>query len=207
MSSPTPTPVEKFACIMRGLTLAVAARSMWGPLSSALLILIQGRFYRIRHQIYRLIERIQAGTYVPRRAARRRAAAAGRARQPGPLTYSFGWLEPLLPETIQFRAALHTLLQDPEMVALIQAAPAAMGRPLRSLCWMLRLQPPPILARPRPAAPPPAPPPDPPPEPAPDTATQALPAQPPPARAKTPRAKTPPTRRPPPRACGPPLPA
>jgi hypothetical protein len=146
---------------------------MWGPLPSALNILIQIRCIGIRQRIYRLIERIQAGTYVPRRAGPRRAPTARRARPPGPLAYRFGWLEPLLPEIIQHRAQLDALLRDAEIAALIQAAPAAMVPPLRSLCWMLKLKPPPILARPRPAALPP---------PRPRSPEAAAPCRPPPLR-------------------------
>ena len=59
----------------------------------------------------------------------------------------------MLPEVVQYRGHLMDLLHDPEMVALIQAAPEAMGRPLRSLCRLLGLRPPPILAIPPRAAP------------------------------------------------------
>jgi len=58
------------------------------------------------------------------------------------------------------------------MAALLAAAPAAMARPIRSLCWMLRVDPPAALdrpAKPRPPRqtpsapePPPSSPPDPP---------------------------------------------
>ena len=181
-----PTPAQTFATFFRGLMLAVAGRSMWGPLSAALNILIQGRCLGIRGQLYRLIAKIQAGTFVPRRAGPRRAPAASRARQPGPLAYRFGWLEPLLPETTPHRAQLSALLQDPEVVALIQAAPAAMVPPLRSLCWMLRLPPPPILARPRPAA---SPSPPPPPSPPPEAAAPKPPAPRPPASSRPARAR------------------
>jgi hypothetical protein len=47
------------------------------------------------------------------------------------------------------RGGLRDLLQEPEMKTLIEAAPEAMLPPLRSLCWALGWQPPPILARPR----------------------------------------------------------
>jgi hypothetical protein len=76
----------------------------------------------------------------------------------------------LLPPTNAYASQLEYLLRDPEMAALVAAAPASLGRPLRSLCRMLGLTPPPILAPPpRPAKPKPAPaapkPPKPPPPP------------------------------------------
>jgi hypothetical protein len=50
---------------------------------------------------------------------------------------------------VGFAGMLDGLLHDPEMVALMQAAPAAMGRPIRSLCRMLGVHPPPAVALPR----------------------------------------------------------
>jgi len=87
-------------------------------------------------------------------------ARPGRARRPSPSTRSpwppellpatFGWLLPfLMPGQIGIRSGLQDILRDPEMIALIEAAPVSLSRPLRSLCWMLGLRPPPILA-PRP---------------------------------------------------------
>ncbi len=73
----------------------------------------------------------------------------------------FGWVLPLIPpywNANGYGAALEGLLADPEMVALIEAAPVTLGRPLRSLCWMFRVKPPPILAPPRRTSPRPAPP-------------------------------------------------
>jgi hypothetical protein len=46
------------------------------------------------------------------------------------------------------RNMIERMLGDPEIKALLEAAPAAMGRPIRSLCWMLGIDPPAILARP-----------------------------------------------------------
>jgi hypothetical protein len=56
-----------------------------------------------------------------------------------------------MPEAVGYRGQLEHLLRDPDMAALIAAAPEPMGRALRPLCRMLGLPPPPILAPPRPA--------------------------------------------------------
>ena len=99
------------------------------------------------------------------------------------------------PISQQARAALCHLFQDPEMIALMQAAPGAMRRPIRSLCWMLGTTPPSILARPRrqtPGAPENLPTP---------TATP----RPPPRRTTPPSLSPHPAPSPPARACGPPL--
>ncbi len=63
---------------------------------------------------------------------------------------NFGWLAALLGDDAPaFRAALRDMLRDPEIMKLIEAAPNTLGRPLRSLCWMLKLTPPEILAPPK----------------------------------------------------------
>ncbi len=81
-------------------------------------------------------------------------AAPSRARKPPPrdkLPRRRGWLMRLLiprHDANHHRNAIERMLGDPEIKALLEAAPAAMGRPIRSLCWMLGIDPPAILARP-----------------------------------------------------------
>ena len=60
----------------------------------------------------------------------------------------------MLPDAVGYRSQLEYLLRDPEMVALLAAAPASMARPIRSICWMLRVDLPEILARPKKPRPP-----------------------------------------------------
>jgi hypothetical protein len=199
---PTPTPAERFATILLWLSRAVAARSAAG-LPGPLIVLIVGRIRDINQRIARLAARIRDGRPTPRRPTPRRSPTLRRARRPNPLPHEFGWLLKLVPEAVGYRSQLEYLLQEAEMAALLAAAPAAMARPLRSLCWMLRVSPPPILA-PIPAAPQPTPP-----QAAPTTAPRASPQRPPPsppppsAARRTAFAPMPP----PARACGPPLPA
>ena len=64
-------------------------------------------------------------------------------RQWGKLPTTRGWLITLVPEAAHYRNHLQSPLQDPEIIALMAAAPTAMVRPLRSLWWMLRITPPP----------------------------------------------------------------
>jgi hypothetical protein len=54
----------------------------------------------------------------------------------------------MFPDGNGYRNWLETLLRDPEMVALMAAAPASAARLIRPLCWMLRVEPPEILALP-----------------------------------------------------------
>ena len=153
ISPPPPTPAERFADILWYLAPAVAAQTGWG-LSLSLIALIITRLREINQRVARLAARIREGRYSPRRSAPRRPPADRRPRQPSTLPHDIGWLLKLLPGTIGYRAQLEYLLQDEEMAALLAAAPGSLGRPLRSLCWMLRVTPPKILARPAKPRPP-----------------------------------------------------
>jgi hypothetical protein len=149
-----PPPAERLATILRCLSLALAARSGWAWLTLPLIAVIVGRLRGIGQRFARVAARIQAGRYAPRRrAAPRRQTAAERPRQANPLPQTFAWLLPLVPDAAGYGAQLQSLFRDPEMAALMQAAPASLGRPLRSLCRMLVVRPPPVIAppeRPRP---------------------------------------------------------
>ena len=181
MSLPPRTQAERFAALIACLTHAVGMHTGWDRVLTLTLIgNITTRLRTIKWAVLRLAERIASGTY-RRRAFAPRPGAAGR-RPTNPLPTRRNWLEPMLPEVVHFRGHLLDLLQDPEMVALITSAPEAMGRPLRSLCRLLGLRPPPVLARPKtpraaPAAKPTASPPEPP--------------QPPPPQPRLPRPQAP----------------
>ena len=200
-TAPPLTPAECLGYIFRGLTRVLDTLSMYGPFPRPLAQLIFTRIIEINRRFRRLAERIAAGTFVQRRYHGRKPAADPKPRQKSPLPTKFGWLLPLVPEAVQFRAQLEHLLQDPATIALLQAAPAPMARILRPLCWMLFLTPPPILARPnkprppakaKPARPKPTPPPQPP------EWVRTMPRS---AQWPGPRQR----RLPPPRSCGPPL--
>jgi len=150
---PTPTAAGRFAGFLLHVIQGVAARSGAG-LSFPLIALIVTRIRIIKQSIARLAALVRDGKYAPRRFAPRRPPAEPKPRQPSKLPSKFGWLLPLVPDAVAWRSQLERLLQDPEVMALLAAAPASLGRPIRSLCWMLRLTPPDILApppRPRPA--------------------------------------------------------
>jgi hypothetical protein len=204
MPTAIPTPAERFASLLRWLTQAVAAMSGGDRLSYLLIGLIADRIRQIKQRVARLAARIAAGRYAPRRSAPRRSAprrssTVRRPRPPNRLPQKLGWLVPLVPEAVVFRAQLEFLLRDPEMAALLAAAPASLRRPVRSLCWMLGIPAPetlaPILA-PIPAGPRSAP------RPAAAAAAQA-----PPSRRPRPSPPHCAASAPTPPACGPPLPA
>jgi hypothetical protein len=148
---PTPspkTPTERFAAILLCLSLAVGKRTGWG-LHAWVIALITNRLRGIKHGFLRLAARIQAGTYVPRQAIPRRQPAERKPRRKNPLPQKFAWLLPLVPEAAAYGSQLHTLLAEPEMAALMAAAPVPMRRLLGPLCHMLGVRPPAPLARPR----------------------------------------------------------
>src|SRR5579859_4017940 len=128
---------------------------MWGRLERPLALLILDRIRGIAQRFARLATRIGAGKYMPRRpAAAPRRRTAPRPCRPNPLPQGFAWLIKLVPEAAVYGSQLQFLFADPEMAALLEAAPASLRRPLRSLCRMLGVTPPPILAPPPPVPPP-----------------------------------------------------
>ncbi len=149
-------PAERFARLVAALCRAVAAghgRGIPGPL----VLLVWSRLRRMAVRFARLAARVRAGA-LPARAAPRRPGRSG--PPPPPLPRKSGWLISLVPQAAASASQLQHLLADPEMAALVAAAPQ-MGRILRPLCRMLGVVPPPGLcserrpapARPRPAAP------------------------------------------------------
>src|SRR5580658_550622 len=143
---------ERFAAILHALVWAVAKQTGWG-LSHQLIGLISLRIIRIKDRFIRLAARIAAGTFKPRQPSatpRRTPETPPKPPPPSPLPTRPGWLLPLEKSAVHHRGAIEILFQDPEMVALMAAAPEAMEKVLRPLCRMLRLDLPPVLVRPKP---------------------------------------------------------
>ncbi len=160
MSTPPPTPAESFATLLRCLSLAVMAMMGGERLPLPLIGQIVDRIRRIKQRFATLAARIRDGRFTARPAATRRPRPGQPPPPKNPLPTTFGWLLKLVPEAVQYRGQLEILFQDAEMAALLAAAPTSMRRPLRSLCRMLGLPPPPILAPPpavRPTTRPPKP--------------------------------------------------
>ncbi len=152
VTHPTHVPhrAERFITIVRCLSAAVVAMMAGDQLPAALIKLVVDRLRGIRQRFFALAARLRAGTYVPRRRPATASKRPGQLPPQNPLPTTFGWVVPLLPMPHGncFRSQLDFLLQDPEMAALLEAAPASLRRPVRSLCRMLGLEPPPILALP-----------------------------------------------------------
>jgi hypothetical protein len=128
-----------------------------GPFAGATwsLMLRQGRRFAA------LVAKWQAGTLPAVRPPRKRPASERVARPilKVVLPRGFMWFRKLFPDTATpFAGTLSHHLHDPDMAALVAAAPQA-GRILRPMCRMVGLKPPPYLQlpkrprRPRPARP------------------------------------------------------
>jgi hypothetical protein len=162
---PNLTLTDRFAQLIGGFHRALSAQSntqcrVAGPL----LLLVWNRLCGMRNRFTALAARVRAGTLPAPAPPRQRAATPRPAAAPDfpklpPL--SSGWLLRMVPEPWHlnaWRTPLQELLADPEMAAVVQAAPQ-MGRILRPLCHMLHEEPPPYLLlpkrprRPRPARP------------------------------------------------------
>ena len=154
---PLRAPAERFATILQWLTRAVMAQMGGERLPLPLIALIVDRIRRIKQRFAYLADRLRDGLYIPRHRTTAPRRRPGQARPQNPLPQKFGWLLKLVPEAVGYRSQLENLLRDPEMAALLAAAPTAMRRPLRSLCRMLGLSPPPVLPLPPRPKPPPAP--------------------------------------------------
>ncbi len=119
------------------------------------------RITTIRDKIYRISARIEAGTFVPRKkTGPREKKVIQPPWQPRRLPTHRGWLAELLTDNDKvhmnfapgMRGWLGRMLQEPEMIALMETAPAEMARPIRSLIWMLNFpkhEIPEILRRPK----------------------------------------------------------
>jgi hypothetical protein len=152
--------IERLGSMLVRVVMDICGRVSWGGISPAASFLLGTRLGAIKQRIDRIVASIRAGTYKPRRRSdkpRTRASPSDRpARPPSALPAKFGWLMPLIPARKEeywhangVRAGLESMLAEPEMAELVAVAPVSLGRPLRSLCWALGWQPPPILARPR----------------------------------------------------------
>jgi len=138
---------DRFALVIDGLCRATAARIAVNRAMGPLIILIWQRLRRIAARFASLNARVRAGTL---RAPRHRTAAPRKPRSRNRLPENFAWLVRLVPEAANYGGQLQQLLSDPEMQALLAAAPEA-GRILRPLCRMLAAQPTPALLPPPPA--------------------------------------------------------
>ncbi len=161
--TPVPPPAaERLARILDDLCKAVAARGPGGFLPIPLLLLVWTRIRRASIRIARLAARAAAGKPPIVRRAPRAASQNPASRKPASrLPRRAGWLIGPVPAAGGYASQLQYLLTQPDMVALLEAAPG-IDRLLRPLCRMLavarpKLPPRPTARRPTTRQPPHAP--------------------------------------------------
>jgi hypothetical protein len=144
------TPAKRFAGIVNGLFHAIAVRRDAGFLAQPVAMLLWTRLALLRARVTRLAARLAdgKGSGVPRNPPTPSGTAL-KPRRPTQrvLPRSAGWLIPLVPEAAAAGSQLRHLLADPEMAALIEAAPQ-MRRLLGPLCRSLGVRLPPDLLPP-----------------------------------------------------------
>jgi hypothetical protein len=158
--TPNPLPpipvLERVRAVFRHLAMNLPPCLPWTGMTPA----IRGQFIYLLAQwktVLRIIEQIRAGTYVQRKPRQtseepkaERQAAVRKPLPPGQLPKKFGWYARFVPESLRpFGCNFTHLVQQPEMAPLIAAAPEALGRPLRALCWAFGVKPPAIIAPPK----------------------------------------------------------
>ena len=152
MPVPPQTPAERFASTLAAMRAAVAARQIRpgkGGLPGWLVLLIWTRLGRIAKRVARIFAHLEAGTLKP---PRRRPAAARRTAAKLPpggekrLPRAFCWLPALVPGISFGGSQLAALLEDPEMQAMLTAAPQ-IARHMRPIFHMLGVRPLPPLLR------------------------------------------------------------
>ncbi len=152
---------ERFDLLIRRLCDAVAIQSARHPFLTPLLVLVWTRLRRMARRFASLAARMEAGRLKPPRPTIQNADP-DRTRPPRPppqppFPSSPGWLLHYVRLEAAATASLirHMLEHDPEMRALLEAAPQ-LGRILRPLLGMVSRDPLPArLIRPPPPAPPP----------------------------------------------------
>ena len=127
---------DRFAAGIAQLLGLIARHGHLRRIAGPLVVLIWNRVSGIGTQVATLLARVQAG-HIRRHPARRPARPATRRRPArSVLPRKAAWLIALIPETAGCGAQLQTLLSEPEIPALLDAAPQ-LRRALRPLCRML----------------------------------------------------------------------
>ncbi len=138
-----PSPFLSLSAVIRGVRGAVGGWGVRGLLGTALVLLLYRRLGQIGLRMERLVARFQAGRLRPAGVRAVVDAAVVRPKRDRGVRvwpYAFGWLVRVASyEAAGFGSQLRAVLEQPEMVALLTAAPQA-ARILRPLCRMLAIE-------------------------------------------------------------------
>jgi hypothetical protein len=138
------TLADRFALLIADLCRAIAARIAGERMAGLFINLISEQLRRMSAGFAALAAGVRAGTVAAATVARR---PASRPRAPRHVPRGFAWLLCLVPKVAPYGAYLPDPLADPEMAALVSAAPQV-GRSLRPRCRMPGVRPAPELLRP-----------------------------------------------------------
>ena len=135
--APSLSVADRMALTLDGLGRAVAGRVLEAVMTAAMIVLVWQRVRRVERQMRGMLARFRTGRLrvvaSPRVGGRGGCAGA----RGGRLPLRFGWLLPLVPgEAACFAGQLQAVLAEPEMVALMAAAPQA-RRVMRPVLRML----------------------------------------------------------------------
>ena len=138
-TSPLPSLSLSLSAVLCALRAAVGGWEVRGVMNHVLAMLLHRRLGEICGKIERLAARFQAG-----RLWRRQVQARNDARRPTKCVRiwprRFGWLVRAVSyQAAGYGAQLRAILEQPEMVELLQAAPQA-ARILRPVCRMLAVE-------------------------------------------------------------------
>ena len=145
-------PAAIVALILTNVCNSAAAALVRRSDLTPMLRLLWSRLQRTIRRFARLAELVAQNRLPPPRPPRKRPETPEQTSKPERakklrLPQGFAWLLPLVPMVGNYGSQLEHLLQDPEMLALIEAAPQA-KRLLRPILHMLGRRPPPLLALP-----------------------------------------------------------
>lgn len=158
--TPPPQPVlltDRFSFVIKLIFMALGNRSKTSPVSGPFALLIFRRICALRNRFFATLARgpstprppsapRPARTTIPQSNPTPTATQSTTQTAPLRLPTRFGWLLRLFPqsEIATARGQLTTLLDDPEMIALLATHPT-LGRSLRPLCRLLSITPPATL--------------------------------------------------------------
>ena len=127
--------------IVQGLRDAIAAHAARNRTAVAVAWLVWPYLHRLAVRLTALAARARAGRVmvVTRATGRVRVVPLVQRLRPPCLPQGFGWLARLAPSILPLRSQVCHLLRDPELAALLAAAPQA-ARLLRPLCRMLGIK-------------------------------------------------------------------
>jgi hypothetical protein len=157
--SPTPSPAQRIVTVFGWIiasvqrSLARNAAGLEGPVQTMLYSLIGHRLRNARDRLVRLAERVAAGwVYQPKPRPPRKVAprTEDRApRKPNPFTTGSHWAIRAAPgpDAGSANNSLYLLLEEPEVAAVLAAAPGPAWRILRPVCVMLGVAKPTVLAK------------------------------------------------------------